>query len=166
MKRDVMVVIGAGDMGMATVRRIGSGSHVLLADLPSAATDRFSAGNAAYGYAERGNQLRVQAEALKRGARGSRLNSVSPGAVSTRTSRPELEAPRGPARAMVDGAAVPRLGTTTTSPPSWPTCSDPTPVTSRAPTSSSTKVWSPPSRRGRRRGRQGRAAPASIPRRR
>jgi len=33
MKRDVLIVIGAGDMGTATVRRVGSGSHVLLADL-------------------------------------------------------------------------------------------------------------------------------------
>lgn len=82
-----------------------------LADLSSASTDRIPAGHAAYGYAKRGNQLRVQAEALKWGARGARLNSVSPGVVSTRMSRPELEDPEGPARAMVEGAAVPRLGT-------------------------------------------------------
>lgn len=99
----------AGQLTDEEARELATAPVEELADLPSAG--RFAEGHAAYGYAKRGNQLRVQAEALKWGARGARLNSVSPGVVSTRVSRPELEDPKGPARAMVDGAAVPRLGT-------------------------------------------------------
>ncbi|MBE2998614.1 SDR family oxidoreductase [Nocardiopsis sp. HNM0947] len=100
----------AGQLTGEQARDLATAPAAGLADLPSASTDRLTDGQAAYGYAKRGNQLRVQAEALQWGARGARLNSVSPGVVSTRMSRPELEDPQGPARAMVDGSAVPRLG--------------------------------------------------------
>lgn len=55
----------------------------------------------AYGYAKRGNQLRVAALAGEWARRGVRLNSVSPGVVDTPMGRDEL---RGP-----DGAIVRRL---------------------------------------------------------
>ena len=40
--------------------------------------DAESLGQAAYGYAKRGNHLRVQAESLTRGERGARVNAISP----------------------------------------------------------------------------------------
>ncbi len=36
---NVIVVIGAGSIGQAIVRRVGSGKHILLADLRPGASD-------------------------------------------------------------------------------------------------------------------------------
>ena len=46
--------------------------------------DAESMGQAAYGYAKRGNHLRVQAESLAWGRRGARVNAISPGIINTR----------------------------------------------------------------------------------
>ena len=49
----------------------------------------------AYGLAKRGNQLRVQAAARAWGSKGARLNSVSPGIISTSLAQKQLEGPMG-----------------------------------------------------------------------
>lgn len=66
----------------------------------------------AYAMAKRGNVARVQAAAVAWGRRGARLNSISPGVISTPMGRQELDGESGAAmRAMVDASATGRLGT-------------------------------------------------------
>ncbi len=67
---------------------------------------------AAYGIAKRANQLRVQAASLQWGVRGARVNSISPGVISTPMGQSELGGESGAAmRAMIDGSGTKRLGT-------------------------------------------------------
>ena len=66
----------------------------------------------AYSIAKRGNQLRVQAASLDWGARGARVNSISPGVISTAMGQQELAGGSGAQmRAMVEASATGRLGT-------------------------------------------------------
>jgi NAD(P)-dependent dehydrogenase (short-subunit alcohol dehydrogenase family) len=67
---------------------------------------------AAYILARRANHLRVQAAAPAWGARGARINSLSPGLISTRMGHRELHGPYGPAirRGVADSPAG-RIGT-------------------------------------------------------
>ncbi|MCU1600322.1 MAG: short-chain dehydrogenase [Frankiales bacterium] len=52
-------------------------------------------GPTAYGYAKRGNQLRVAFAAAEWGRRATRINSVSPGVIDTAMGQAELSAPDG-----------------------------------------------------------------------
>jgi NAD(P)-dependent dehydrogenase (short-subunit alcohol dehydrogenase family) len=75
---------------------------------------RYSEGNSglAYAMAKRANLLRVQAASVDWGARGARINSISPGIVSTSMGRLELASGTGEImRAMIDGSACKRIGT-------------------------------------------------------
>ncbi|GAA2971639.1 NAD(P)-dependent dehydrogenase (short-subunit alcohol dehydrogenase family) [Microbacterium terrae] len=67
----------------------------------------------AYGRAKLANRIQVQeASAGAWGSRGARINSVSPGVISTKMGRAELDSPSGAfMRAMVDGSGAGRLGT-------------------------------------------------------
>jgi NAD(P)-dependent dehydrogenase (short-subunit alcohol dehydrogenase family) len=66
---------------------------------------------AAYLLAKRGAQLRVQAAAGRYGARGARINSVSPGVIATAMSAAELASPYGDTmRLMLDAAPIARIG--------------------------------------------------------
>jgi NAD(P)-dependent dehydrogenase (short-subunit alcohol dehydrogenase family) len=66
----------------------------------------------AYSVAKRGNQVRVQAAAQAWGRKGARLNTISPGVISTPMSLLELEGPTGAQiQSMVDGSGAGRLGT-------------------------------------------------------
>lgn len=56
---DVITVVGAGSIGQAIARRVSAGKKLLLADLRQA-----------------------NAEAVRWGGRGARINSVSPAIVS------------------------------------------------------------------------------------
>ncbi|MFD6141582.1 SDR family oxidoreductase [Promicromonospora sp. NPDC060271] len=83
-----------------------------LLDLPFWADPAFSDPGTAYGAAKRANQLRVQAASLAWGAKGARVNSVSPGVVSTPMGQEELGGESGARmRAMVDASGTRRLGT-------------------------------------------------------
>ncbi|PYH35088.1 short-chain alcohol dehydrogenase like protein [Aspergillus neoniger CBS 115656] len=62
----------------------------------------------AYGLSKRGNILRVQAAAKIWGRVGGRVNSVSPGVISTRAGRQEINGPAGKFIAM---SPVGRVGT-------------------------------------------------------
>jgi NAD(P)-dependent dehydrogenase (short-subunit alcohol dehydrogenase family) len=67
---------------------------------------------AAYSVAKRANQLRVRAAAPAWGERGARINSISPGIISTPMGQLELAGAGGAGmRAMLDASATKRLGT-------------------------------------------------------
>jgi NAD(P)-dependent dehydrogenase (short-subunit alcohol dehydrogenase family) len=77
-----------------------------LIDLDSADTAT------AYMVAKRGNQLRVQAAAHAWGRKGARLNTISPGVISTPMGRQELEGPMGAyMQSMIDLSGARRVGT-------------------------------------------------------
>jgi NAD(P)-dependent dehydrogenase (short-subunit alcohol dehydrogenase family) len=66
----------------------------------------------AYPFAKRANQIRVAAAAASWGERGARINSISPGVISTAMGRLELGSESGTLmRAMVDNSGLRRLGT-------------------------------------------------------
>jgi NAD(P)-dependent dehydrogenase (short-subunit alcohol dehydrogenase family) len=61
--------------------------------------------------AKRANQLRVQTASLAWGARGARVNSISPGVIATPMGRQELEGASGAfMRSMVEASGTKRLG--------------------------------------------------------
>jgi NAD(P)-dependent dehydrogenase (short-subunit alcohol dehydrogenase family) len=69
-------------------------------------------GSGAYVVAKRGNQLRVQAAAHAWGGKGARLNTISPGVISTPMGAEELKSPVGAyIRSMVELSGARRLGT-------------------------------------------------------
>ena len=66
----------------------------------------------AYAIAKRANHLRVGAASVPWGRRGARVNSISPGIISTPMGRQELASPNGELmRMMVDSSGAGRLGT-------------------------------------------------------
>ncbi|WP_447949568.1 SDR family oxidoreductase [Microbacterium aurum] len=66
----------------------------------------------AYGIAKRANQLRTQAASHQWGRRGARVNSISPGVISTPMGRAELDGEAGAfMRLMIENSALGRLGT-------------------------------------------------------
>ncbi|WBB61273.1 SDR family oxidoreductase [Streptomyces sp. WMMC500] len=74
---------------------------------PEAITDT----SQAYCLAKRANQLRVRAASTAWGERGARVNSISPGVISTPMGRSELAADTGAfMQAMVDASGTGRLG--------------------------------------------------------
>ncbi|MFJ8023533.1 SDR family oxidoreductase [Streptomyces sp. NPDC096311] len=81
-----------------------------LLDLPF--IDSEATGVSNYALAKRANQLRVQAAAAHWGERGARINSISPGVISTPMGQQELTGESGTAmRAMIANSAAKRLGT-------------------------------------------------------
>ncbi|ORA34500.1 SDR family oxidoreductase [Mycobacterium aquaticum] len=86
-------------------------SRNLLA-LPVCAPDQVTTPQAAYILAKRANHLRVAAAAAAWGERGARINTISPGVISTAMGRRELGAASGDGvRAMIAGSGVQRIGT-------------------------------------------------------
>jgi NAD(P)-dependent dehydrogenase (short-subunit alcohol dehydrogenase family) len=66
----------------------------------------------AYVVAKRGNQLRVQAAAHAWGRAGARLNTISPGVISTPMGQAELQGPMGEfIQSMIDESGARRAGT-------------------------------------------------------
>ncbi|RZU65328.1 NAD(P)-dependent dehydrogenase (short-subunit alcohol dehydrogenase family) [Microterricola gilva] len=83
-----------------------------LLSLPATSPDAFASAGHAYSFSKRANQLRVRAASTTWGAKGARINSISPGVISTRMGRQELASESGAnMRAMVDGSGTGRLGT-------------------------------------------------------
>jgi NAD(P)-dependent dehydrogenase (short-subunit alcohol dehydrogenase family) len=83
-----------------------------LLQLPFLQPDAVPNSGAAYGISKRANHLRVQAESLRWGERGARLNSISPGIILTPLAEHELSSPVGPAyRAMIEASVAKRVGT-------------------------------------------------------
>ncbi|WP_226346820.1 SDR family oxidoreductase [Agilicoccus flavus] len=83
-----------------------------LVDLPVVAALEDS--GAAYVLAKLGNNLRVQAQSVLWGDRGARLNSLSPGIISTPLAQHELSSPDAAGdRDMLENCAAGRMGTPT-----------------------------------------------------
>ncbi len=83
-----------------------------LLELPFLEPDTVGDPGSAYALAKRANVLRVQAAAAAWGERGARVNSISPGVISTPMGQQELAGETGEQmRAMVDMSATKRLGT-------------------------------------------------------
>lgn len=86
-------------------------AHELLA-LPFLASNAVSDPGSAYVLAKRANALRVQAAAGVWAARDARVNSISPGVISTSMAQQELSGESGEQmRQMVAMSAAKRLGT-------------------------------------------------------
>lgn len=83
-----------------------------LLTLPFLSPEQLSDPGLAYGFAKQANLIRVAAAASSWGNRGARLNSISPGIISTPMSRHELESPLGEGmRAMIQASPAGRIGT-------------------------------------------------------
>jgi NAD(P)-dependent dehydrogenase (short-subunit alcohol dehydrogenase family) len=66
----------------------------------------------AYPVAKRANQLRVRAASRVWGARGARVNTISPGVIATPMGNAELDGPHGEfMRTMIAGSGTGRVGT-------------------------------------------------------
>ena len=66
----------------------------------------------AYGIAKQANHVRVRAASTAWGQRGARINSISPGIISTPMGQEELASPLGDGmRSMIAASAAGRLGT-------------------------------------------------------
>ena len=86
-------------------------SDELLA-LPVAAEENFKEPGVAYSFAKWANRLRVQGASRVWGERGARINSVSPGVISTAMGRAELGGASGARmRAMIENSNAQRPGT-------------------------------------------------------
>lgn len=89
----------------------GTPAGELLA-IPDCAPALFRNSQEAYGFAKRANHLRVAAAAVAWGRRGARVNSISPGIISTAMGMQELNGSSGTVmKAMIDGSAAGRIGT-------------------------------------------------------
>lgn len=83
-----------------------------LLELPFFAPEVLGHAGIAYGLSKQANRIQVQAASGSWGARGARINSVSPGVISTAMGRLELESPSGAfMRAMVENSGSGRIGT-------------------------------------------------------
>ena len=83
-----------------------------LLGLPMLQPDQIKDSLHAYQISKRGNALRVMAEAVRWGKRGARVNTISPGIISTPLANDELKGPRGPGyRRMLEVSAAGRAGT-------------------------------------------------------
>jgi NAD(P)-dependent dehydrogenase (short-subunit alcohol dehydrogenase family) len=83
-----------------------------LLALPMLAPDRVTDPLNAYQISKRGNSLRVMAEAVRWGARGARVNTISPGIIMTPLAKDELSGSRGDGyRRMIALSPAGRAGT-------------------------------------------------------
>lgn len=104
--------MAAGALDTDLERRLATTPASSLLDLPELARDRVPDPGTAYGLTKRANQIRVQTAAVPWGRRGARVNSISPGIISTPMSAAELDGPSGDfMRQMVAGSPTGRLGT-------------------------------------------------------
>jgi NAD(P)-dependent dehydrogenase (short-subunit alcohol dehydrogenase family) len=83
-----------------------------LLNLPFLTAEKVGDSGAAYTLAKRANALRVQAAATTWGARGARINSLSPGIISTPLAQDEMSGPFAEGyRTMIRTSAAGRMGT-------------------------------------------------------
>nr|HEX4319151.1 SDR family oxidoreductase [Kofleriaceae bacterium] len=67
---------------------------------------------AAYATSKRANHLRIQAESIRWGERGARINSISPGIIATPMAQKEMSSPVGDIyRQMIAVSPAKRMGT-------------------------------------------------------
>lgn len=83
-----------------------------LLDFPALQSEQLQSPGAAYSISKRANQLRVQRASLAWGQHGARVNSISPGVISTPMGQQELAGESGSGmRSMVKNSATGRVGT-------------------------------------------------------
>jgi NAD(P)-dependent dehydrogenase (short-subunit alcohol dehydrogenase family) len=120
-------VIAAGGAGVVVASMAGHMFPALtaeqeraLAHIPSrdllaldiVSPERITEPGVAYGIAKQANHIRVRAASAQWGRRGARINSISPGVISTPMGRQELASPVGDGmRAMIAASATGRVGT-------------------------------------------------------
>jgi NAD(P)-dependent dehydrogenase (short-subunit alcohol dehydrogenase family) len=93
-------------------RRLATTPTAALLDLPELAEEAIQDPGSAYSISKRANQVRVRAAAVAWGRRGARVNSISPGIISTPMGEAELQGPSGEAmRGMLAVSATGRIGT-------------------------------------------------------
>ena len=81
-----------------------------LLELPFLSAEAIPNSMVAYIISKRANHLRVQASSISWGKRGARVNSISPGIVSTPLAQHELNSPIGDMyRAMVEASPAKRM---------------------------------------------------------
>jgi len=86
-------------------------AHKLLT-LDFVSPQRITESGIAYGIAKQANHIRISAASAQWGRRGARINSISPGIISTPMGQQELASPVGDGmRAMIAASATGRLGT-------------------------------------------------------
>ncbi|NLU83247.1 SDR family oxidoreductase [Rhodococcus sp. HNM0569] len=119
-------VVAEGGAGVVIASMAGHGPIPLTADQQRALADTPSdellalpfladvADNPGYAYsvAKRANHLRVRAQSVVWGARGARVNSISPGVIATPMGQQELGGEHGESmRAMIASSGTGRVGT-------------------------------------------------------
>ncbi|OLT30211.1 short-chain dehydrogenase [Actinomadura sp. CNU-125] len=83
-----------------------------LLSLPVCAESGFADSGSAYSFAKSANLLRVRAASTTWGARGARVNSISPGVIATPMGQAELDSEHGASmRKMIDASNAKRVGT-------------------------------------------------------
>lgn len=93
-------------------RRLAMTPTSTLLELPELAEGAIANPGSAYGLAKRANQLRVRAASVPWGRRRARVNSISPGVISTPMGAAELSGPSGEFMlSLVAGSGTGRLGT-------------------------------------------------------
>ncbi len=93
-------------------RRLATTPTLDLLALPELSPERLSNPGTAYQVAKRANQVRVRAASLIWGRRSARVNSISPGVISTSMGNAELNGPVGELmREMIAASPTGRLGT-------------------------------------------------------
>ncbi len=93
-------------------RRLAQTPTSQLLALPELSEKSLSDPGVAYGLAKRANQLRVRSASLAWGRRRARVNSISPGIISTPMGISELAGPNADVmKLMVAGSPAGRLGT-------------------------------------------------------
>ncbi|ASU80027.1 short-chain dehydrogenase [Actinopolyspora erythraea] len=112
----VVISSMAGNMGAALDRQqeeeLATAPTGELLELPFTRPEEVTDPGRVYSLTKRANQLRVQRASVTRGERGRRVNSISPGVISTPMVREELDSEHlGTVRTMVEASAAGRLGT-------------------------------------------------------
>lgn len=102
-----------GEISPAEAAALGLMPADELATSEFLAPDRFPEAATAYQFAKRGAQLRTQAATGPWGERGARINSISPGVISTPMGRAELDGANAElVNGLIGSTAVGRLGST------------------------------------------------------
>jgi NAD(P)-dependent dehydrogenase (short-subunit alcohol dehydrogenase family) len=93
-------------------RRLMDSTLADLLSLPDLSVEVVGDPGTAYSLAKRANQLRIRSAALAWGRRRARVNSISPGIISTPMGNAELAGPNGEfMRSMIAGSPTGRVGT-------------------------------------------------------
>jgi NAD(P)-dependent dehydrogenase (short-subunit alcohol dehydrogenase family) len=111
----VFIASSAGTMlpqDLDLERRLATTPTAALLDLPELSESEIANSGLAYALAKRANQARVRAASVWWGRRRARVNSISPGIISTPMGVAELNGPSGEfMQSMVDGSGTGRIGT-------------------------------------------------------